>query len=64
MRPGDTSIVISEFLRKKFMYRAETTKVREISKKVQEKRLNSKWNGHVAIREEHYLGKRATWEWK
>ena len=33
-----------------------TTKVGEISKKVQESRL--KWYGHVLRREEEYLGKR------
>ena len=34
-----------------------TTKVREITKKVQERRL--KWCGHVMRREEHYVGGRA-----
>ena len=34
-----------------------TTKVREITKKVQERRL--KWYGHVMRREEHYVGRRA-----
>ena len=34
-----------------------TTKVGEITKKVQERRL--KWYGHVMRREEHYVGKRA-----
>ena len=33
-----------------------TTKVGEISKKVQESRL--KWYGHVSIREDEYVGKR------
>ena len=33
------------------------TKVGEITKKVQERRL--KWYGHVLIREEHYVGRRA-----
>ena len=35
-----------------------TTKVGEITKKVQERRL--KWYGHVMRREEHYVGRRAT----
>ena len=34
-----------------------TTKVGEITKKVQERRL--KWYGHVMRREEHYVGRRA-----
>ena len=34
-----------------------TTKVGEITKKVQERRL--KWYGHVMRREEHYAGRRA-----
>ena len=34
-----------------------TTKVGEIAKKVQERRL--KWYGHVMRREEHYVGRRA-----
>ena len=34
-----------------------TTKVGEITKKVQERRL--KWYGHVTRREEHYIGRRA-----
>ena len=34
-----------------------TTKVGEITKKVQERRL--KWYGHVMRREEHYIGRRA-----
>ena len=34
-----------------------TTKVGEITKKVQERRL--KWYGHVVRREEHYVGRRA-----
>ena len=34
-----------------------TTKVGEITKKVQERRL--KWHGHVMRREEHYVGRRA-----
>ena len=34
-----------------------TTKVVEITKKVQERRL--KWYGHVMRREEHYVGRRA-----
>ena len=34
-----------------------TTKVAEITKKVQERRL--KWYGHVMRREEHYVGRRA-----
>ena len=34
-----------------------TTKVGEISKKAQERRL--KWYGHVMTREEHYVGRRA-----
>ena len=34
-----------------------TTKVGEITKKVQGKRL--KWYGHVMRREEHYVGRRA-----
>ena len=34
-----------------------TSKVEEISKKVQERRL--KWYGHVKRREEHYVGRRA-----
>ena len=34
----------------------ETTKVGEISKKVQESRL--KWHGHVSIKEDEYVGKR------
>ena len=34
-----------------------TTKVEEISKKVQERRL--KWYGHVKRRKEHYVGRRA-----
>ena len=34
-----------------------TTKVEEITKKVQERRL--KWYGHVTRREEHYVGRRA-----
>ena len=34
-----------------------TTKVGEIAKKVQERRL--KWYGHVTRREEHYIGRRA-----
>ena len=34
-----------------------TTKVGEITKKVQERRL--KWYGHVMLREEHYVGRRA-----
>ena len=33
------------------------TKVREITNKVQERRL--KWYGHVMRREEHYVGRRA-----
>ena len=33
-----------------------TTKVGEITKKVQERRL--KWYGHVMTREEHYVGRR------
>ena len=33
------------------------TKVGEIAKKVQERRL--KWHGHVMRREEHYVGRRA-----
>ena len=33
-----------------------TTKVGEITKKVQERRL--KWYGHVMRREEHYVGRR------
>ena len=33
-----------------------TTKVGEIAKKIQERRL--KWYGHVARREEHYVGRR------
>ena len=36
-----------------------TTKVGEITKKVQERRL--KWYGHVMRREEHYVGRRG---WK
>ena len=35
-----------------------TTKVGEISKKVQESRLNLKWYVHVLRREEEYVGKR------
>ena len=35
-----------------------TTKVGEITKKVQERRL--KWHGHVMRREEHCVGRRAT----
>ena len=34
-----------------------TTKVGELTKKVQESRL--KWYGHVMRREEHYVGRRA-----
>ena len=34
-----------------------TTKVGEITKKVEERRL--KWYGHVMRREEHYVGRRA-----
>ena len=34
-----------------------TTKVGEITKKVQDRRL--KWYGHVMRREEHYVGRRA-----
>ena len=34
-----------------------TTKVGEIIKKVQERRL--KWYGHVMRRDEHYVGRRA-----
>ena len=34
-----------------------TTKVGEITKKVQERRL--KWYGHVMRREEHYVGRGA-----
>ena len=34
-----------------------TTKVGEITKKVQERRL--RWHGHVMRREEHYVGRRA-----
>ena len=34
-----------------------TTKVGDITKKVQERRL--KWYGHVMRREEHYVGRRA-----
>ena len=34
-----------------------TTRVGEIAKKVQERRL--KWYGHVMRREEHYVGRRA-----
>ena len=34
-----------------------TTKLGEITKKVQERRL--KWYGHVMRREEHYVGRRA-----
>ena len=34
-----------------------TTKDGELTKKVQERRL--KWYGHVTIREEHYVEKRA-----
>ena len=34
-----------------------TTKVGEITKKVQERRL--KWYGHVMRREEHYIGMKA-----
>ena len=34
-----------------------TTKVGEITKKVQERRF--KWYGHVMRREEHYVGRRA-----
>ena len=34
-----------------------TTKVGEITKKVQERRLT--WYGHVMRKEEHYIGKRA-----
>ena len=34
-----------------------TTKVGEVTKKVQERRL--KWYGHVMRREEHYVGRRA-----
>ena len=33
-----------------------TTKVRDISKKVQERKL--KWDGHVMRRDEEYVGKR------
>ena len=34
-----------------------TTKVGEITKKIQERRL--KWYGHVMRREEHYVGRKA-----
>ena len=34
-----------------------TTKVGEMAKKVQERRL--KWYGHVMQRKEHYVGRRA-----
>ena len=34
-----------------------TTKVGEITKKVQERRF--KWRGHVMTRDEHYVGRRA-----
>ena len=34
-----------------------TTKVGEITKKVQERKF--KWYGHVMRREEHYVGRRA-----
>ena len=49
---GDTKLdkIISESIRR-------TTKVVEITKKVQERRL--KWYGHVMRREEHYVGRRA-----
>ena len=49
---GDTRLdkIISESLRR-------TTKVVEITKKVQERRL--KWYVHVMRREEHYVGRRA-----
>ena len=36
-----------------------TTKVREITKKVQERKRRLKWYGHVTRREEHYVGRRA-----
>ena len=36
-----------------------TTKVEEISKKVQESRLN--WYGHVLRREDEQVGKRVLW---
>ena len=51
---------MDEFLNNK-AYRQQfirgTTKVGEITKKVQERRL--KWYGHVMRREEHYVGRRA-----
>ena len=36
-----------------------TMKVGENTKKVQERRLNLKWYGHVMRREEHYVDRRA-----
>ena len=39
------------------MKNKETTKVGEIAKKVQRRRV--KWNGHVMGREEHYVGRSA-----
>ena len=39
-----------------------TTKVGEISKKVQESRL--KWYGYVSGREDEYVGKIVIWGWR